>query len=192
MRRVRRFFHCPNSQLLLLLASPDHLIQRCAGAAPRPTGRWSDEPDEGVEKGREEQSAAYCTFSICHESGAAHYRRVLSTELTWKDKERESVCVGVGLRECTYSINVSQLYLSNAICHTCTLVWLSACRFEHTHLFLGLRAIMAAFSSQCIPASITHNQTEASKWHVFYNWSIIFLRVPAVFLHLEKSSPSKV
>lgn len=41
----------------------------------------------GVEKGREEKSAACCTFSICHESGAAHYHRVLSTELTWKDKK---------------------------------------------------------------------------------------------------------
>lgn len=33
---------------------------------------------------RSNRTAACCTFSICHESGATHSFRVLSSELTWK------------------------------------------------------------------------------------------------------------
>lgn len=92
MRRVRWFFHCLSSQQFLLTsACPDHLIPRRARAAAGPTGRWSGKPGKVRWRGDgRSRVAACCTFSICHESGAAHYRGVLSTELTRK-RQGESV-----------------------------------------------------------------------------------------------------
>lgn len=76
------------------------------GRRPGPTGSCAGEPGEveWIREGRSSASAC-STFSICHESGAAHYRRVLSTELTWKDG-RLHACVGADFRECTDAINV--------------------------------------------------------------------------------------
>lgn len=89
------FSAAPRLLLLLLLRRlvplpPQHLI---------PPGRSGGKmvPTRGVKVWWEEPN---CTFSICRESGAAHYGRVLSAELTWKDKGSARARARARLRMC--------------------------------------------------------------------------------------------
>lgn len=90
MRRVRTFFHCLTLPPSLPLVGPSRAldIPPTLGPRPRPGPRWQvGGPSRWsrVDKGRGRSTATACsTFSICPESGAAHYGGVFSVELTSK------------------------------------------------------------------------------------------------------------
>lgn len=205
MKTLRRFFfHPPQLPVAppLVGFAPDHSIRRCAGGGRG--GRRVDGPgasDKVLGWRREGRSRAW---------RAARFPSVMKVEqliiaecslLSWPEKTwRGCVCVGGGLRECMNSINVSKSYLSERSRCKCvkqTLLFFYFCLMvSGFDSYTFTQGIKSYYIRSLIPIRSCVNHpapNEGIKRTRLYSWEYsVILCFPAVLLHLDKSSPSKV
>lgn len=124
--------------------------------------------------------------------------------LYWADLKRHGegvcVCVGGGLRECMNSINVSKSYLSERSRCKCvkqTLLFFYFCLMvSGFDSYTFTQGIKSYYIRSLIPIRSCVNHpapNEGIKRTRLYSWEYsVILCFPAVLLHLDKSSPSKV